>query len=158
MSYPHIFGYLTAALIGIVGANVQGQTKSLLETHSINIWSFLIATAIYCYAHSADLKSRLHSENSSQSWALVAVVSGSISAVFLVSTFVPRSDIRHIILYTTWICAPIIIAVHQYWKSFTKACRQLYNETLKPFWINICNRFQANDTSSGGQQRPTLPV
>ncbi|KAH9750828.1 WD REPEATS REGION domain-containing protein [Citrus sinensis] len=158
MSYPSIFGYLIPALIGIVGANVQGKTKPLLETHSINILSFLIATAIYCYAHSADLKSRLHLENSSQFWGLVAIVSGSNSAISLVSTFIPRSNIGHFILYTTWIGTAIIVVVFQYGTLFSEACRQLYNETLKPFCIGICNRFRANNTSSTGQLRPTLPV
>ncbi|KAK9217431.1 hypothetical protein WN943_006058 [Citrus x changshan-huyou] len=163
-AYHNVFGYLIPALIGIVGANMQGTNERLLETHTTNVWSFLITTAIYCYAHLA------HQENSSQSWALVARVSGSVSAVSLASTFVPRSDIGHIILYTAWLCSSIIIVVHQYGARFTEACRQLYNETLKPFCsqlynetlkpfcINICSRFQSNDTSSAGQQRPTLPV
>ena len=141
-----------------MGANVQGKTKPLLETHSINIWSFLIATAIYCYAHSEDLKSRLHRENPSQFWALIAVVSGSTSAIYLISTFIPRSNIGHIILYTAWVGTVIIVVVFQYGTLFSEACRQLYNETLKPFCIGICNRFRANNTSSTVNLRPTLPV
>lgn len=51
--------------IGIEGANMQGQTEPLLETHSTDICAFLIATTVYYYAHSVDLKSQLHRENSS---------------------------------------------------------------------------------------------
>lgn len=158
MSYPYIFGHLIGALVGIVGANVQGQTKSLLETHSTNICSFLIATAIYCYAYSADVKSRVHRENSSQFWWLVAVASGSVSAVSLVSTFVPRSNIGHIILYTAWIGAAIISVVYHYGTLLMEASLKLYQKTLKPFCIDTCNRFQAYNASSIGQLRPTLPV
>ena len=157
MSYPSIFGYLIPALIGIVGANVQGKTKPLLETHAINILSFLIATAIYCYAYSVDLKSRLRRENSSQFWCLVAVVSGSTSAISLISTFFPQSNTGHIILCAAWI-GTVIIVVYQYRTLFSEACRQLYSETLKPLCIDICNRFQANNTSSAGQQQSVLPI
>ena len=158
MSYANIFGYLIPALIGIVGANMQDQTKPLLETHSTDIWSFRIATVLYCYAHSDDLRSRLHGENSSQLWSLVAIVLGSISAISLVFTFVQRSNIDHIILYTAWIGTTIIVVVYQYGMLFLEACRQLYNKTLKPFFIDICDRFQANKNSSTGQQRPILQV
>lgn len=51
--------------IGIEGANMQGQTEPLLETHSTDICAFLIATTVYYYAHSVDLKSQLHRETSS---------------------------------------------------------------------------------------------
>ena len=140
MSYPNIFEYLIPALIGIVGANVQSKTKPLLKTHSINIWSFLIATTIYCYAHSANLKSRLHPENSFQFWGL-AVVSGSTSAISLISIFIPCSNIGHFIFHTAWIGAAIIVVVFQYGTLFSEACHQFYSETLKPFCIDMCNRF-----------------
>ncbi|KAK9213996.1 hypothetical protein WN944_005982 [Citrus x changshan-huyou] len=104
-AYHNVFGYLIPALIGIVGANMQGTNERLLE-------------------HTQQMYAR---------------VSGSVSAVSLASTFVPRSDIGHIILYTAWLCSSIIIVVHQYGARFTEACRQLYNETLKPFCSQLYN-------------------
>ena len=113
---------------------------------------------VYCYALSADLRSRLRGENSSQLWSLVAIVLGSIPAISLVFKFVQRSNIDHIILYTTWIVTTIIVVVYQYGMLLLEACHQLYNKTLKPFFIDICDRFQANKNSSTGQQRPILQV
>ncbi|KAL9448585.1 hypothetical protein AB3S75_015963 [Citrus x aurantiifolia] len=86
MLYQVIFAYLIPVLIGILGANTQGRTEPLFKTHTINMWGFIVAKAIYCFALAADIKSRLHQENSSQLSGLVAVVSGSVSAVSLVST------------------------------------------------------------------------
>lgn len=143
MLYQVIFAYLIPVLIGILGANTQGRTEPLFKTHTINMWGFLVAKVIYCFALAADIKSRLHQENSSQLSGLVAVVSGSVSAVSLVSTFLPPS-IGHIILYTSWFCAATIIFLYQYGILFMDACRRFYYDTLKLLFTRIWNWFQDN--------------
>lgn len=141
MLYQVIFAYLIPVLIGILGANAQGRTEPLFKTHTINMWGFLVAKVIYCFALAADIKSRLHRENSSQLSGLVAVVSGSVSAVSLVSTFLP-SSIGHIILYTSWFCAATVIVLYQYGILLMDACRRFYYDTLKLLFTRIWNWFQ----------------
>lgn len=153
--YPNIFGHLTAVLVGIVGANFQGKTKTLIETHSLNMWSFLVTIGIYFYAFSADGNSRRRQENSSQFWELIAVVSGTASAFSLASTLLPQ-NVGDIILYNTLIfygITLVVLLVYHYGRIFMDASRQRYKEILVPIFSDICNCFQINDTSLTEQPR-----
>ncbi|KAK9213922.1 hypothetical protein WN944_005908 [Citrus x changshan-huyou] len=143
MLYQVIFAYLIPVLIGILGANTQGRTEPLFKTHTINMWGFIVAKVIYCFALAADIKSRLHRENSSQLSGLVAVVSGSVSAVSLISTFLPPS-IGHIILYTSWFFGATIVVLYQYGTLLMDACRRFHYDTLMLPFTRIWNWFQVN--------------
>ncbi|KAJ4717543.1 hypothetical protein OWV82_012404 [Melia azedarach] len=152
-SYPNIFGFLIPALIGIVSANVQGAAEPLFATHKMHIWSFLLATAAYCGALAADVKSRHRRASSSQFWRLVAVILGSLSSVSLVSTFAERS-VGNIILFTAWTCAGTIIVIYKYGKSFLGALRWLCYDILKPFFSTVFNLFQGDNMDTQLQLPP----
>lgn len=157
ISYNKIFGYLIPTLVTIVGANVQGTTKPLIETHKVSLCTFLLATNFYYIALAADYKCQRNQANSSQFWGLIAVIFGSLSAVSLISTFVPHS-IGDTILYIFWISAAIIITVHQYGRFFMDACHWLYQKILKPIFLSILNWYRANDDSISSTGRPQAPV
>lgn len=141
MPYPAVFLHLIPALIGILGANVQGTTKPLFETHLQNMWASLIAIVLYCFALPAYMESRLRRANSFPLSGVMAITSGSLASVSLVSTFLPRT-IGHIILYVAWLCGISWVIMYQYGRCFIDACRWLYHEILNPFFSSIRNWFQ----------------
>lgn len=61
----------------------------------------------------------------------------------------------HIIVYT-WICSAMTIVLYHYCTLFKDECRQFYWQMLNSFCSDICNRFQANNTSSTELQRPPV--
>lgn len=138
-----MFGYLIPTLAAVVGANVQGTSKPLIETHRVSLCAFLVATIFYCIALAADYKSQHNQAKSSQFCGLIAVISGSLSAISLISTFFTNS-IAEILLYNAWSCAAIIIVVYQYGRKFMVACHWLYEEILRPFFCNTLYWLQAN--------------
>lgn len=143
-SMPHqsIFLYLIPVLIGILGANVQGTTEPIFITHALNMWSFLVFQAMYCFALATDIESLFQQENSTNRSGIIAITSGSLSAISLVSTFLQGST-GHIILYVSWACAVVIVVYHQYGRLFVGACLQVYHDTLNPIFTHIWNWFQA---------------
>ena len=143
MPYQFIFAYLIPVLVGILGANVQGTTQPIFKTHTLNMWSFLVSQAIYCFAFATDIKSLAQQENSTKRSGIIAITSGSLSAISLVSTFLQGSS-GHIILYISWPCAVVIVVYHQYGRLFIGASLQLYHDTLKPIFTNIWNWFRAS--------------
>lgn len=154
MSNAAVFQYLNPILIGIVAANVQGATQPLLATHALNIWSFLVATLVYCFALEAkDVVTGSPGPQQNQAnscthfWSFVAFVHGSVSSVSLVSTFVSRSA-GYIILCIAWPFAAISIVVYQYGSSILDGFRWLYHEILKPFFIRTWNRIKGGNKNN----------
>ncbi|KAJ4717542.1 hypothetical protein OWV82_012403 [Melia azedarach] len=167
MANSAIFWYINSVLVGIVGANVQGTTEPLLATHALNIWSFLGAKLLYCLALEADdvMRTRtlqLNQANYTHFWSLVAFVSGSVSSLSLVSTFVSHPA-GYVILSIAWICAAITIVVYQYGSLIVDGCRWVCYEILKPFFNKIWNLIKGNNNSNNmltetQQQRATVQV
>ncbi|KAJ4717540.1 hypothetical protein OWV82_012401 [Melia azedarach] len=148
MQYPQVFGYLIPVLVGILGASVQGSSKPLFETNIQNMWTFFIASVLYCCALAADYSSRERRTNSSSKiWSVIAVVSGSLSSVSVISIFLPHS-ISCIILYAAWISGAIIILVYQYGGLVKNASCWLYHEILRKISSNIWNGLRANTVFS----------
>lgn len=86
------------------GSQCSGQNRAFVQNTCNKCVGFSCGqiNLLLCTC-AADVKSRLNRQNSSRFWDLVAVVSGPVSAVSLVSTFVPPSN-GHIILCTSWFC------------------------------------------------------
>lgn len=141
--YPKLFGYLIPTLAAIVGASVQGRTKPLTETHRVSLCVCLAAIIVHYIAFTADKKSQCNQANSSQFWGLIAVISGSLSAVALISTFFTHSA-AEIICYIAFGCAALIILVYQNGSMLMDACRWMYHEILRPFFFNTLDWLQAN--------------
>ena len=156
--YPQVFGYLIPTLATIMGAYVQGTTKSLMETHRVSLCVSLVAIIVHYIAFAADKMPRRHQANFSQLWGLIAIVFGSLSAVSLISTFFTQS-VAEIICYVALSCTAIIIVVYQYVRKLMDACHWLYHEILRPFFSKILNWFQThcyNFSSTEQPQRPTV--
>lgn len=122
ISYIKIFGYLISTLVTVVGANMQGTTKPLIEAHGVSLCAFLLATIFQYIALTADYKSQCNQANFSQFLDFIAVIVGSPFTVSLASKFIPHS-IDDTILQIAWVCAAIIIVVCQNGRSFIDACR-----------------------------------
>ncbi|KAK2650632.1 hypothetical protein Ddye_018121 [Dipteronia dyeriana] len=115
MPYHAVFGFLIPLLVGILEVNSQGTNKSSFETHPANMWAFLSATFIYCFAFAADMKSQLHSSTTtgqSKLSSLTAVVSGSLSSVSLVSVFLSRLLGR--LLFIIWALVIVMFFLSSY--------------------------------------------
>ena len=142
-----------------MGANVQGTIKPLIETHRVSLCVFLVAIIIHYIAFAADKTSQRNQANSSWFWGLTAVISGSLSAVALISTFFTHS-VAEIICYITLGGAAIIIVVYQYGRKFVVACRWLYRDILKPIFSKTLEWFQVNNNNniSSTEQEQLPPV
>ena len=162
LSYAVVFGFLIPVLVNVVAANAEGTNEPLLEKHGINMWFFLVGIGGYCAALNADIKSRIHQENSSVAAAdtntpihqknsfdvcsLIAVVFGSLSTISLVSILVPRV-IGYVILGIAWIFAAVFIAVYQDGRLIMDPGRLIYNKFIKPVFTKTRNWFNEATTS-----------
>ena len=154
--YPKVFGYLIPTLAAVVGANVQGTTKPLINTHRVSLCVFLVAIIIHYIAFAADKMSQRNQANFSQVWGLTAVTSGSLSAVALISTFCINS-VAEIICYIALSCAVIIIVVYQCGRKFVVTCRRLYHDILRPIFSKTLEWFQANNNNISSSEHEQLP-
>ena len=91
-----------------VGANLRGTTKLLMETHRVSLCLFLTTIIIHYIAFVADKRSQRNQANPSQLWGLIAIISGSLSTISLVSTFFTSAEI---ICYIALGCAAIILSL-----------------------------------------------
>ncbi|KAJ0111541.1 hypothetical protein Patl1_00204 [Pistacia atlantica] len=81
------FLFLIPVLVAAIQLCLQGSAdKSLLETHSTNIYAFLFTTIIFGFAFT------MANTNFSQSqfFCVIAFITGSLSLVYLVSVIVPH--------------------------------------------------------------------
>lgn len=131
-----------------MAANVEGTNKPLFEKHGINMWAFLVGLGVYCFALVADINSRMHDHQANSS--VIAVVSGSLSTVSLVSTLVPQV-IGYIILCISWICTAIfIVVVYEDGKLYKGARSWIYKNVKESVLIHIRNNnwfHEASDNS-----------
>lgn len=84
-SYHTIFVFLIPLLVGVIAINnVQDKNKSLIETRPMSMCPFLSALLIYSFAYFASMKFKF------QIFKAIAVMSGSLCSVSLVSIILPR--------------------------------------------------------------------
>ena len=86
------FKYQIPMLIAVLQVSSR---ESPFKTHPVQTWVFVVATIIYCLAYQL-------------SNAVVAVISGSLSTVSLVSIFLPR--LLGFLIFIPWSFVPIIVA------------------------------------------------
>ncbi|KAK9213947.1 hypothetical protein WN944_005933 [Citrus x changshan-huyou] len=111
--YLKVFGYLIPTIAAVVGASVQGIAQPLKETHRVSLLVFLSAIIVHYIAFAADEMSQRNQANPSQLWGFIAIISGSLSTVSLVSILFTHS-VAEIICYIALGCAAVIIVVYQY--------------------------------------------
>ncbi|TXG62583.1 hypothetical protein EZV62_009577 [Acer yangbiense] len=144
MPYHAVFGFLIPLLVAVLQLN-QGTNNYSFQTHPANLWVFLLSTSVYCFAFVADIKSN---PSYAQRYSLVAVISGSLSSVSLISLFLP--DLPGRLIFIPWAFASIVVS-----RSYIiNLCCWLYQMIMKTFFqvVGIWNRFKASGLM------PRLPV
>ncbi|KAK3195134.1 hypothetical protein Dsin_026444 [Dipteronia sinensis] len=146
MPYHAVFGFLIPLLVGVLQVNNQG-----FETHPANLWAFLLATLVYCFAFVADFKSQYYNPSYAKLYGLVAVISGSLSSVSLISLFLP--DLPGRLIFIPWAFVSIVVS-HS---LIISLCCWLYQMIMKTFFqvVGIWNRFKGSDDLL---EQPRLPV
>ncbi|KAK3195132.1 hypothetical protein Dsin_026442 [Dipteronia sinensis] len=146
MPYHAVFGFLIPLLVAVLQMNNQGTNNYSFETHPANLWVFLLATLVYCFAFVADIKSQYYNP----SYAQLAVISGSLSSVSLISLFLP--DLPGRLIFIPWAFVSIVVS-----RSLIISLRfWLYQMIMNTIFqvVGIWNRFKA----SGLTEQPRLPV
>ncbi|KAI9180215.1 hypothetical protein LWI28_002419 [Acer negundo] len=150
MPYHAVFGFLIPLLVALLQVNNQGTNKYSFETHQANLWVFLLATFVYCVAFAADIQSKFYSTNYAKLSRFVAVISGSLSSVSLISIFLPPLLGR--LIFIPWAFVSIVLS-----RGFiVSISRWLYRTIMKTFFkvFGIWNLFKG----SGLIEQPRLPV
>ncbi|KAK2650614.1 hypothetical protein Ddye_018103 [Dipteronia dyeriana] len=148
--YHTVFGFQIPLLIALLQVNNQGTNKYSFETHPANLWVFLPATFVYCVAFAADMKSNFYSTNYAKLSRFVAVISGSLSYVSLISIFLPPLPGR--LIFIPWTLVSIVLSRG----LILRICCGLYQMIMKTFFqvFGIWNRFRG----SGLMEQPPLLV
>ncbi|KAL3516939.1 hypothetical protein ACH5RR_023841 [Cinchona calisaya] len=151
-----IFKWLIPSLLAVVAVKYQAISEDPSGTRPLHTWSFLIAMFLYSLVLFAAKQSRKHYHKHLQSLGRVALASGVVSSLSLLSLLLPHF-LGLFLLYTSWALSLLISAfpVIQY-------CT--YNRLLtgiKTFLdITICkarNLFTAWDFSQQPPPQGTRP-
>lgn len=105
-----LFAYLNPLLIGILQVHCQATNKSPFETHSANLWAFLLATLVYCFTLTANTKPQHCKTNFTEPFNNVALISGSFSSVSLVAVFLPRYHGMILAVFIFWGAFALLVA------------------------------------------------
>ncbi|KAK4847451.1 hypothetical protein QYF36_002032 [Acer negundo] len=141
MPYHAVFLFLNPLLVAVLqAANNQGTNRYSFETHPANLWVFLLATIVYCFAFVADIKSQDYNTSYAQLYSLVAVISGSLSSVSLISVFLP--DLPGRLIFIPWAFVPIVVSRN----LIKRLCCWLYQMIKKTFLqaVRIWNWFRGS--------------
>lgn len=127
MPWHAAFGFLNPLLIGVLQVKCQGQALSPFETHTRAMWTFLLATFVYSFAVAAYVKRNRRPQKTNNYRKIVsgdvAIISGSLSSVSLVSILVPTNLVLiGRLIFFTWIVVPLIVL-----RQFIKLnCRRVF--------------------------------
>ena len=105
-----VFLFLIPSLINLLQLKDQSKNVSPFDTHPINTWIFFTALCIYCLWLATKMEIQTHWANYSQILANVLFISGALTAVSLVSIFLPQ--FLGWLFLIIWAFLPIIIARH----------------------------------------------
>ncbi|KAK2650623.1 hypothetical protein Ddye_018112 [Dipteronia dyeriana] len=149
------FKYLIPMLITVLQVSSQGHSESPFKSHPANMWISLVATFIYYFAvAAAQLESAIFFERS----IIVAAISGSLSAVSLVSMFL-LPGLLGFLIFIPWTFIPIIVAYQIHHVLIRRACRR-FQQKIKNFvskLSDVCGTtFGFNGSSSNEQPRPPV--
>ncbi|KAL5798832.1 hypothetical protein ACOSQ2_003652 [Xanthoceras sorbifolium] len=120
------FNCLIPMLIGVLQVNSQSKYVSPFETHPTNMWVFMVSTFIYFCAAQRSIP--------------LAVISGSLSSVSIVSVLLPPR--LGPIIFIPWTFVPIIVAYQVHAVSIRNACQK-----LNRMMIDIISKLSATCTS-----------
>ena len=148
MPYHAVFGFLIPLLVAVLQVNNQGTNRYSIETHPTNTLAFLLATLVYCFAFVADIK--YYNPSYAQLYSLLAVISGSLSSVSLISVFPP--DLPSRLIFIPWAFVSIVVSR----SLIICLCCWLYQMIMKTFFqaVGIWNRFKGSSLA----EQSRLPV
>lgn len=154
MPWHAIFAFVNPLLIGVLQVKAQGAYASPFDTHPGDMWTFLVATLLYCFAFAANIKCHPHqTKTCSRISATVALLSGSLSSVALLSIFLPPLLAR--LIFFSWTVLPLIVArqlIHQTFHWLFQWARKV----VSLFLDIIGNRFKATGNLAEHQPRPPV--
>ncbi|KAK3195083.1 hypothetical protein Dsin_026393 [Dipteronia sinensis] len=148
--YHAVFGFLIPLLIALLQVNDNGGSACYFETHPVNMWVFLLATFAYCIAFVADFQSKFYSTKYAKLSRFIAVISGSLSSVSIISIFLP--PLLGPLIFIPWAFMSIFLS-----RGFiVSICRWFYQMIKIAFYhiFDIWNRFRG----CGLMEQPRLPV
>ncbi|TQD70193.1 hypothetical protein C1H46_044273 [Malus baccata] len=151
MPWHAIFAFLNPLLIGVLQVKCQGATESPFDTHPRHMWIFLSTTLVYCFALAANIKSRRNCTAIfySRMSGHIALLTGSLSSVSLVSIFFP-SVLDEQLVFFSWIVMPLIVGRTLIGQVCKYICKSTANAVLlvHSIWQGFARR----------TEQPQLPV
>ncbi|TXG62641.1 hypothetical protein EZV62_009635 [Acer yangbiense] len=136
----------------ILQVSSQGN-ESPFKSHPVNMWISLVAAFIYYFAVVAQLEDTIFFEQS----IIVAAISGPLSAVSLVSMFLP--GLLGFLIFIPWTLLTIIVAYQIHYVLIHHACRRLQQKIINfvSKFTDVCSTSFGFIESSSNEQ-PRLPV
>ncbi|PON82949.1 hypothetical protein TorRG33x02_212450 [Trema orientale] len=157
MPWHTVFAFLNPLLIGVLQVKCQGASLSAFDTDPANMYTFLLATLVYCFAFASNLKCRRRRRDWTNHALLfdhMALISGSLSSVSLVSVFLPGLPGQ--LIFFSWIILPVFLSRH----LIFRICRWPYlwiSKAIVTLHIEVVNRL--NMIKYGNEEQPqTLPL
>ena len=151
MPWHAVFAFLNPLLIGVLQVQCQGQSVSPFDTHRSDMWTFLLATLVYCFAFAANIKRRGGRTTYALISGHVALISGSLSSVSLVSVFLPKLLGR--LIFFSWIILPVVVSR----QMISCICRWI-SKSIFRLHFRVVNRFNMIKYGNNEQSQSTLPV
>ncbi|TXG49927.1 hypothetical protein EZV62_025802 [Acer yangbiense] len=106
------FNCLIPILLTVIQVNNEGKDKSAFETHPAQMWVFVFSSVIYFSAAQLSVP--------------MAIISGSLSSVSLLSVLLPR--LLGALVFIPWAFVPLILACQIHEVLIRHACLQLHHK------------------------------
>ncbi|KAK4848291.1 hypothetical protein QYF36_011361 [Acer negundo] len=132
------FKTLIPMLVGVLQVNIQSKDESPFKTHPTNMWVFVFSTFIYYSV--------------AQGSVSLAVVSGSLSSVSLLSVLLPCL-LGHLI-FIAWAFVTIVVAYQVHALLIHNVCQKLHQMIIDI--ISKCHCQWFTPSNSFEQQRPPV--
>ncbi|CAL5435828.1 unnamed protein product [Camellia sinensis] len=152
-----IFKYLIPTLVALLAMKYNGKTENPFEAHPANMWTFFIAICIYCLALGLIQEMKIDSAIYTQMLGYLAIISGTVSCVSLISIFLPDLPGKLVL----WVLLPIILAGILL-KQVIFCCPDMFGATYLSIKERISNaidwvRDKFNSVIRNLIEQPSLP-
>ncbi|GMN50436.1 hypothetical protein TIFTF001_019600 [Ficus carica] len=107
MPWHAVFAFLNPLLIGVIQVKCQGASSSPFLTNPTEMWTFLLATLVYCFAFAANIKWRRRRTIYALFPGHMALIFGSLSSISLFSIILPTMWGQ--LIFSLWIFLPVLV-------------------------------------------------
>lgn len=152
MPWHAVFAFLNPLLIGLLQVKFQGTSVSPFDTNPAQFHTFLLATLVYCLAFATHMKCRRGPTNYTSLSGHMALISGSLSSISLVSIFLPRLLGRLILL--SWIILLVIVSRQLIFCVFLWTYQRI-SKVILQLYLRVVNGF---NMKYGNNEQEQLPV